>query len=126
MKRVLTVLFCIYMSFVFPREAKGEYKEIDILLHQEIKMDDGICLSANIFKPAEMKEPLPAVFTFTPYVSDEGQLRGTFFAQNGYVYVHVDVRGRGNSGGKFLPIEKDGPDGVQVVQWIAKQPWCIQ
>lgn len=124
MKRVLIVLFCIFMSFVFPREAKSEYKEIDILLHQKVKMDDGICLSANIFKPAEMKEPLPAIFTFTPYVSDEGQERGSFFAQNGYVYVHVDVRGRGNSEGEFLPIEKDGPDGAQVVQWIAKQPWC--
>lgn len=124
MKRVLIVLFCIFIFFVFVREANGEYKEIDILLHQEISMSDGINLSANIFKPTEMNEPLPAIFTFTPYVSDEGQQRGTFFAQNGYVYVHVDVRGRGNSEGEFLPIEKDGPDGAQVVQWIAKQPWC--
>ena len=81
MKRVLTVLFCIFMSFVFGLELKGEYKEIDILLHQKVKMDDGICLSANVFKPADMKEPLPAIFTFTPYVSDEGQERGSFFAQ---------------------------------------------
>ncbi|UCH93582.1 MAG: CocE/NonD family hydrolase [Candidatus Aminicenantes bacterium] len=124
MKRVMMVLFCFFMTFVFVRETKGEYKGIDILLHQKIRMSDGTNLSANIFKPAEMKEPLPAIFTFTPYVADEGQQRGTFFAQNGYVYVHVDVRGRGNSQGKFLPIEKDGPDGAQVVQWLAKQPWC--
>lgn len=124
MKRVVTALFCIFVFFVFVGEAGGEYKEIDILLHQKIGMADGVCLSANIFKPAEMNEPLPAIFTFTPYVSDEGQKRGTFFAQNGYVYVHVDVRGRGNSQGEFLPIERDGPDGAQVVQWLAKQPWC--
>jgi predicted acyl esterase len=71
----LIVLVCI---FILPWEAVGqknsESKEIDILLHQPVRMSDGIQLSANIYKPAEMNEPLPAIFTFTPYISDEVQV----------------------------------------------------
>lgn len=122
-------LFLLVFIFILPWEAvgkkNGETNDIDILLHQPVKMSDGVHLSANIYKPTVMKEPLPAIFAFTPYISDEGQKRGSFFAQNGYVYVHVDVRGRGNSEGEFYPLEgKEGADGAQVVEWIAKQPWC--
>jgi putative CocE/NonD family hydrolase len=36
----------------------------------------------------------------------------------------VDVRGRGNSEGKFEPLANDARDGHDVVEWLAKQPWC--
>lgn len=123
---LLLILICVLAITVFPDggNKKSADDEIEILLDRKIRMKDGIKLSANVYKPAEMKEPLPAIFAFTPYISDEGQERGPFFAKNGYVYVHVDVRGRGNSEGEFFPLEKDGADGAQVVQWIAKQPWC--
>jgi len=50
--------------------------------------------------------------------------RARYFAQNGYVYALVDVRGRGNSEGAFLPFENEGRDGHDVVEWVARQPWC--
>jgi putative CocE/NonD family hydrolase len=47
-----------------------------------------------------------------------------YFARHGYVYVLVDVRGRGNSEGRFAPLENEGRDGYNVVEWLAKKPWC--
>lgn len=127
--RKIIPLFIVICIFTWSWESSGQKKEedkdIEIIINQKIKMTDGIHLSANIYKPEEMKEPLPAIFTFTPYISDEGQKRGPFFARHGYVYVHVDVRGRGNSGGEFYPLEGiEGADGARVVEWIARQPWC--
>jgi putative CocE/NonD family hydrolase len=127
-KKLILLLFiictCIVIAPLAVQGKSSETEDIEILIDQKITMKDGIKLSANVYKPVDMKEPLPAIFAFTPYISDEGQTRGPFFALNGYVYVHVDVRGRGNSEGDFFPLEKDGVDGAQVVEWIAKQPWC--
>lgn len=127
-EKTKTILFlfiiCLFAAVLTGGEKGTETEDIEILLHRKITMKDGIRISANIYKPVDMKEPLPAIFAFTPYISDEAQKRGFFFARNGYVYVHADVRGRGNSEGEFFPMEKDGVDGAQVVEWIAEQPWC--
>ena len=81
-------------------------------------------LNGTVFKPRVMAQPLPVIFTFTPYVGDSYQGRAMYFARHGYVYVLVDVRGRGNSEGRFAPLENEGRYGYDVVEWLAKQPWC--
>lgn len=121
---ILILAFSIVSSPLNAGEKAGKNIETEILLNQRIPLKDGISLSANVYKPLDIKEPLPAIFTFTPYISDEGQKWGPYMVKHGYVYVHADVRGRGNSEGEFYPIENDGADGAQVVEWIAKQPWC--
>jgi len=121
---LILVLSCIMATSLCPEEKKNKAKEIEIILDQKIRMNDGINLAAKAWKPADLKEPLPAIFVLTPYISDEAQQRAKFFAQNGYAFVSVDCRGRGNSEGEFYPFEQDGPDGAQIVKWIAKQPWC--
>jgi len=98
--------------------------DIDIVIDQKITMRDGVRLSARIWIPAEQETPLPAVFSLTPYNNDEGQERGMFFARNGYVYLQVDCRGRGNSGGIFRPNDECSRDGADIAAWIAEQPWC--
>ncbi len=104
--------------------AEREDIDINIVIDQRIAMRDGVELSARIWMPEQIDEPLPTVFVFTPYVSDESQKRGTFFARNGYVYVSADVRGRGNSDGKFKPPGKHHPQDIHdAMAWLAKQPW---
>jgi putative CocE/NonD family hydrolase len=120
----ILVVFCVTTASIQAEAEKYKTTEIEIILDQKIKMNDGVHLAAKIWKPASMNEPLPAIFVLTPYVSDEAQQRATFFAQNGYVFVSVDCRGRGDSEGDFYPFEQDGPDGAQVVEWIASQSWC--
>ncbi len=98
--------------------------DIDIVIDQRIAMRDGVELSARIWMPEQIDEPLPTVLVFTPYVSDESQKRGTFFARSGYVYVNADVRGRGNSAGEFNPPGRHHAQDIHdVVAWLAKQPW---
>ena len=97
---------------------------IDLLWAVKIPLRDGVRLNATVFKPRAQDHPLPVIFTLTPYNSDTYYPRARYFAQNGYVFALVDVRGRGNSEGAFLPFENEGRDGYDVVEWLAKQEWC--
>jgi putative CocE/NonD family hydrolase len=90
----------------------------------KIPMRDGVSLNATVFQPHAEKEPLPVIFTFTPYIGDSYMDRAMYFAQHGYVYALVDVRGRGNSGGTFEPFVNEAKDGYDVVEWLAKQSYC--
>lgn len=97
--------------------------EVELLWGIKIPMRDGVKLNATVYKPKDMKEPLPVIFTLTPYISDTYHDRAMYFAQHGYVYALVDVRGRGNSEGKFEPFANEARDGADAVEWLAKQPW---
>jgi putative CocE/NonD family hydrolase len=35
----------------------------------------------------------------------------------------MDVRGRGDSDGVFVPYRSEGPDGFDSIEWCATQPW---
>ena len=104
------------------QEAQEE-KGIDLIWGLKIPMRDGVQLNATVYKPKAMREPLPVVLTATPYISDSSHGRAYYFAQNGYVSVVVDVRGRGNSGGEFEERVNESRDGYDVVEWLARQPW---
>jgi uncharacterized protein len=90
----------------------------------KIPMRDGVSLNATLFLPHGQKDPVPVIFTLTPYIGDTYTDRAMYFAQHGYVYALVDVRGRGNSGGTFEPFANDSKDGYDIVEWLAKQPFC--
>jgi uncharacterized protein len=97
---------------------------VDLQWAVKIPARDGVKLNATLFTPHGQKEPLPVIFTFTPYIGDSYTDRAVYFAKHGYVYALVDVRGRGNSGGEFEPFVNEGHDGYDVVEWLAKQPYC--
>ncbi|MGD2088493.1 MAG: CocE/NonD family hydrolase [Candidatus Aminicenantes bacterium] len=126
--RLVLILVCIITIF-YTFAAKANEKAVDanvkLILDQKVPMRDGVNLSARIWMPGEIIEKLPVVFVFTPYISDESQNRGMFFARNGYVYISVDTRGRGNSQGIFNPLEGDkhSRDIDDIVTWIVDQPW---
>ena len=90
----------------------------------KIPMRDGVLLNATVFQPQAQRDPLPVIFTLTPYIGDSYTDRAMYFAQHGYVYALVDVRGRGNSGGVFEPFANDAKDGYDIVEWLAKQSYC--
>ncbi len=99
-------------------------QEVEIFWGMKIPMGDGVRLNATVYRPREMEEPLPVIFTLTPYTSDTYHERAWYFSQNGYVFALVDVRGRGNSEGDFEPMLQEAKDGYDVVEWFAQQPWC--
>ncbi len=102
----------------------AEEPTIDMQWAVKIPARDGVKLNATVFTPHGQKDPLPVIFTFTPYIGDSYTDRAVYFARHGYVYALVDVRGRGNSGGEFEPFVNEGKDGYDVVEWLAKQSYC--
>jgi putative CocE/NonD family hydrolase len=87
-------------------------------------MRDGVELSADIDRPAAAGQ-FPVILTRTLYnkSTERGNHLGIgrYFASHGYVYVAMDVRGRGDSEGAFVPYRNEGPDGFDSIEWCAKQ-----
>ncbi len=106
--------------------------QIETIEHIQIPMRDGIKLAARIWMPENANEqPVPAILEYIPYRRrDNTRARDEsmhpFFAQNGYASVRVDLRGSGDSEGVLEDeyLQKELDDGVEVIGWIAKQPWC--
>jgi len=93
----------------------------------KIPMRDKVELNATLYLPRtpDGSPPrMPVIFTLTPYISDTYHPRAAYFASQGYVFALVDVRGRGNSGGEFEPFAQEPRDGHDVVEWLARQPFC--
>jgi hypothetical protein len=65
--------FVVFLFLFVPTNqslAQTEQKDIDLIWGVKIPMRDGVKLNAMVYKPKEMKEPLPVIFTLTPYISD--------------------------------------------------------
>jgi len=98
-----------------------------------IPMKDGIRLAVTLYMPNGGKagEKFPAVLEYHPYRKDDGTAQRdyelyTYFVRRGYVCARVDIRGFGNSEG--VPTdreysEQEQLDGLQIISWLAHQPW---
>ena len=110
-----------------PKESPPAPVDYDLRWGVKIPMPDKVELNATLYLPkAKDGAPskTPVIFTLTPYISDTYHARAAYFASHGYAFALVDVRGRGNSGGKFEPFAQEPRDGHDVVEWFAQQPFC--
>jgi uncharacterized protein len=96
-----------------------------------IPMPDGVKLAARIWLPEGGPHPVPAIFNYCPYFArlftrPGDDTRFPYYASHGYACVRVDIRGSGNSEGKPLDeyVKQEQDDGVEIIKWIAAQPWC--
>jgi len=73
-------------------------------------MPDGTRLAARIWLPVDATaDPVPGILELLPYRKNDGTAlrdarNAPYFAGHGYVFLTVDVRGRGNSEGEFTPL----------------------
>jgi uncharacterized protein len=110
-----------------PKESPPASADYRLRWGIKIPMRDKIELNATLYLPRSGEEAAPktpVIFTLTPYISDTYHARAAYFASHGYAFALVDVRGRGNSGGEFEPFANEPRDGHDVVEWLAKQPFC--
>ncbi len=126
--RASHVLFASLILACLPLRAQEQHnpeqpKAVHLTWGVTIPMRDGVKLNATVYRPKDQKEGLPVIFELTPYISDNYHGRAYYFAQHGYVFALVDVRGRGNSEGQFDPFQQEPQDGHDVVEWLATQPW---
>lgn len=79
-----------------------------------LPMRDGVKLHSKIFVPTHQKQALPILFIRTPYGIDDAEkaIETTYseLAQDGYIFVFQDIRG------------KFASEGVFVMQRSARQP----
>jgi predicted acyl esterase len=97
-----------------------------------ITLTDGTRLAARIWMPVDANDsPVPAILEYVPYrkndfTSHRDAVQHPYFAGHGYAAVRVDLRGSGDSDGilmdEYLPQEQR--DALEVLTWIAAQPWC--
>ena len=97
-----------------------------------ITMSDGARLAARIWLPEDAAaDPVPAILEYLPYRRRDGTaardyLTHPYFAARGYACVRVDMRGTGDSDGLLLDeyLKQEQDDALEVIAWIARQPWC--
>jgi len=96
-------------------------------------MRDGVCLNTIINVPENMSEPLPFLLIRTPYGIKSGSVSPSYseLAEDGYIFVFQDIRGRYKSEGDFVmlrpPREKNNPtaidestDTYDTIEWLLK------
>lgn len=108
-----------------PGEYSAEQFEVKATRGRKAPMRDGVRLSVDVFQP-QAEGRFPAILIITPYSNNPGfRPRGTWFAKRGYVVAVADSRGRYDSEGTWDPFDpKHKTDGYDLVEWLAKQPWC--
>ena len=89
-------------------------------------------LAARIWIPEDADtDPVPAILEYIPYrrrdfTSIRDATMHAYYAGHGYACVRVDMRGTGDSDGlmedEYTQQELD--DAVEVIAWLAAQPWC--
>lgn len=98
--------------------------EVRIEWNVRIPMRDGVHLSATLYLPRRISAPTPIIFTLTPYVAQTSHEFALYFAEHGYPFLTIDVRGRGNSEGRFKANGNEAKDGYDTAEWLARQPYC--
>jgi uncharacterized protein len=97
-----------------------------------IPLADGCRLAARVWLPEDaLRDRVPAILEYLPYRRRDGTaLRDeemhAYTAGHGYACVRVDMRGTGDSDGVFLDeyLPQEQTDAVEIVAWLARQPWC--
>ena len=99
--------------------------KIQVLTDQIATMRDGTELRADIYQP-EGDDTLPVLLQRTPYSKTHAEsnvyAHPCWYAEQGYLVVIQDVRGRGVSGGTFDPFVHEADDGYDSVEWAAALP----
>ncbi len=107
-------------------------EKIDEIENTFIELEDGCRLAARIWLPKGAgANPVPAILEYIPYrkrdfMRSRDEPIHRYFAAHGYAAVRVDIRGTGDSDGimtdEYTPREQ--ADALEVIAWIAGQPWC--
>jgi len=115
-----------------PRWALPEKRPIKAIENTWIPLQDGTRLAARLWLPADAEHsPVPAVLEYLPYRKRDGTRKedeawAEVFVPYGFGFARVDMRGSGDSDGvlhdEYLQQEQD--DGLEVIAWLAQQPWC--
>lgn len=109
------------------------HHQVQIHYNIRLTMRDEVEVSANLWMPVAThpNERFPAILEMIPYCKDDFRAstdhqHGHYWAERGYAFCRLDVRGTGSSDGiaynEYMPEQTQ--DGYEVVEWLAHQDWC--
>lgn len=90
-----------------------------------LKVRDGVELAYEVVRPAGGATH-PTLLTYDGYDAGRNPDAGyaARYVPRGYALAGLSIRGTGCSGGEFDFFQpSEGPDGFEMVEWIARQPW---
>lgn len=102
----------------------------------KVSMRDGVRISIRIYRP-EASGRYPVLLAASPYMYETDDLPHSsmflwrevgpiewYVRDQGYAYVHADVRGSGRSEGKYAMLDRvEQQDLYELIEWVARQPW---
>ncbi len=96
-----------------------------------IPMPDGVRLAAKLWLPdIASTRRVPTLIEVIPYrkrdiYAPRDAMHHRYFAGHGYATMRIDIRGSGDSDGLqgVFATSDESEDTVQVLKWIAQQPW---
>ncbi len=123
--------------WMLPGAATGQAAPVDVpgyeMTQAMIAMHDGVRLHTVIYSPKDARGPLPILLQRTPYNADNrGASIGTALrelADDGYIFVFQDIRGKFGSEGDFAMIRAprdpldskaidEGTDAFDTIDWL--------
>jgi uncharacterized protein len=88
-----------------------------------LKMPGGAYINITIVRNKTILTPQPVVMKYNIY-SGFDIFSCITIANNGYVGVVADTRGKSFSPDAIEPLEHDAKDAYYIIDWISKQSWC--
>jgi len=108
---------------LFAADTGGKGNPISFDPARSVRMRDGVVLRADIYRPAQDGK-YPILLTRTPYDKSQVAAFAIRAAQNGYVVIVQDVRGRYSSQGEWYPFLHEAQDGYDTIEWTATLPYA--
>ncbi len=111
------------------RRVRNRVRNIEIAW---IPLADGRRLAARLILPRDAaSHPVPAILEYIPYRRRDGTRARDdethyWFAANGYGCARVDISGSGDSDGLIEDeyVKREQDDALEIIDWLARQPWC--
>ena len=136
--RIIVVMACLLTgSHVWPT-AQSDTADRFVKRDAMVPMRDGVKLHVAVYAPGTTRESLPIMFLRTPYGIDgaSSRLNGPLkeLADDGYIFVFEDIRGRYQSEGSFVMQRPsctatagvaagcvdEGSDAYDTIDWLLK------
>ncbi len=98
--------------------------DVDLRSNVRTPMRDGVELSSDVYLPRAHGQ-FPTVLIRTPYSNnlDNHIDKARRLANDGYVCMVQDTRGRFDSDGEYYPVFHEADDGYDTHEWIGAQEW---
>ncbi|MCY7778479.1 CocE/NonD family hydrolase [Bacillus haynesii] len=88
----------------------------------EVSAEDGVMLCADVYVPAETGA-FPVILTRTPYDKSAFSETAKAWCELGVAFVAQDVRGRYQSGGRWMPYSAEAKDGAATLKALKRASW---